>query len=519
MHIKFSIVIVTWLLGGGHVVYNGFELFGSKARTTRESQETTPKLTETKLPEKKGHLASIFESIFGKKKIGNEEEAIQTRVEETVKSVPFWNHLFGEYSTADVEKTADKSEVVDEPLQASYSFIDYLFGQSAPSTNKQKKEEFVTTENVGDGKSVHGTSFMNWLNEKITGKNNENLPTERNEKRKEDSDVEEKRQKLAAEEKRQTSMGAGVIGMVLDICQRHAVFLAGVVIPFFAPGMWPWFGRLFWSLVAVLQFACGVKKSKLAQHLGMKWAAGDAVTTTTASGGAIMNSTRTLHGETGILASNVVDDEAGMVNGFSTPTEEIDEIPQITPPRTTHEEERSSENESTCSTTTTTSTATTVVEVVASAAAAAKSLPIIEGHPVEAAQRSCNSETVCKDGAVVKKRDGMERIASRPRRLGLKINDIRRLAPPRDATASIRGAILEVEQRRRAKDSVRLLEHGEHQFPELFEGEDAEIVRRGLADSADAGECPRKTEGETPLQRRWRRGDGANAAAVGEAKK
>merc|ERR1719244_61617 len=123
---------------------------------------------------------------------------------------------------------------------------------------------------------------MNWLNEKITGKNYENLPTERNEKRKEDSDAEEKRQKLAAEEERerQTSMGAlwTVIGMVLDICQHHAVFLAGVVIPFFAPGMWPWFGRLFWSFVAVLQFACGVKKSKLAQHLGMKWAAGDAVT-------------------------------------------------------------------------------------------------------------------------------------------------------------------------------------------------------------------------------------------------
>merc|ERR1719309_1836947 len=106
---------------------------------------------------------------------------------------------------------------------------------------------------------------MNWLNEKITGKNNENLPTERNEKRKEKSAAEEERE-------RQTSMGAlwTVIGMVLDICQHHAVFLAGVVIPFFAPGMWPWFGRLFWSFVAVLQFACGVKKSKLAQHLGMK---------------------------------------------------------------------------------------------------------------------------------------------------------------------------------------------------------------------------------------------------------
>jgi len=114
----------------------------------------------------------------------------------------------------------------------------------------------------------------------------------------------------------------------------------------------------------------------------------------------------------------------------------------------------------------------------------------------------------------------MERIASRPRRLGLNINDIRRVAPPRDATTSIRGAILEIEQRRRAKeDSVRLLEHGEHQFPELFEGKDAEIVRRGLADAAVDGECPRKTGRETSLQRACNIGDGANAAAVGEAKK
>ena len=182
MHIKFSIVIVTWLLGGGHVVYNGYELFGSKAKTTIQSQDTIPKLTETKLPEERGRLASIFESIFGKKKTGNEKEDVQTKDEQTVKSAPFFNFFSGEYSTSDVEKSADESRVVNEPPQVSSSFIAYLFGRSAPPTDEQKKEDFATPENAGDGKSVQETSSMNWLHEKITGKNHENQPTERNEK-------------------------------------------------------------------------------------------------------------------------------------------------------------------------------------------------------------------------------------------------------------------------------------------------------------------------------------------------
>jgi len=228
-----------------------------------------------------------------------------------------------------------------------------------------------------------------------------------------------------------------ILGLIWSVITEgdYLVFIAGVVLPVLLPSFWPAMGHLFWCLVGLAQLALGFRDSKLHRHLG--W---------------------------------VKEEETSEEEEEERAVEASEPAPAIasTPPK---DETNPSENSSSPG---------------FHAAAPAKSFPAFDSQQQqqpEAIWRNCSSDTKCRQeaGKVENRRN-----VTRREKLGLppfSVHDIRRVAPPIDATASVRKVIEEVERRRQEKaDAARLLdeEHDLRYFD--YDGQNDDQVRLPTVD-------------------------------------
>jgi len=245
--------------------------------------------------------------------------------------------------------------------------------------------------------------------------------------------------------------------------QDYIVFYAGVVVPMIFPQVYPLMGVLFWTLVACLQYLVGYKNTQLQKHLGWKQTEAPEADESNRESG---------ENEAEGLASHEIPAEQGVVedNAIGTVEETIEEAPQSPDDEETIDEAPQSPDDE-----------ETIEEAPQSpddveipptpflhVAAPAKSVPTVnpdeQQQQSDAIWRNCNSETECK-GRENTRADG--RHPTRRERVGLHVHDIRRVAPPIDATQAVRHAIEEVELRRQAKlAAASLLDEDEsYDFP------------------------------------------------------
>jgi len=229
-----------------------------------------------------------------------------------------------------------------------------------------------------------------------------------------------------------------ILGLIWSVITEgdYLVFIAGVVLPVLLPSFWPAMGHLFWCLVGLAQLALGFRYSKLHRHLG--WVKEE---------------------ET----SEEEEEEERAVEA-SEPAPAI----ASTPPK---DETNPSENSSSPG---------------FHAAAPAKSFPAFDSQQQqqpEAIWRNCSSDTKCRQeaGKVENRRN-----ITRREKLGLppfSVHDIRRVAPPIDATASVRKVIEEVERRRQEKaDAARLLDEEHDLLYFDYDGQNDDQVRLPTVD-------------------------------------
>jgi len=220
-----------------------------------------------------------------------------------------------------------------------------------------------------------------------------------------------------------------ILGLIWSVMTEgdYLVFIAGVVLPVVLPSFWPAMGQLFWCLVGLAQLALGFRNSKLHRHLG--W----------------------------VKEEETLEEEEERAVDASDAAPPIESTPPVE-----YEANRSEDSSS------------PGVHV----AAPAKSFPAFDPQQQqqpEAIWRNCSSDTKCRREAVENRRN-----VTRREKLGLppfSVHDIRRVAPPIDATASVRKVIEEVERRRQEKvDAARLLDEDQdlHYFD--YDGQNDDLV-------------------------------------------
>jgi len=201
--------------------------------------------------------------------------------------------------------------------------------------------------------------------------------------------------------------------------EDYIIFYAGVVVPLILPQLHPFLGQLFWTLIACLQYLSGVTNSKLQRHLG--WVRSEKEEE--GAGGRV----ETAESEASVSAATLdgLSDES--LRNIWNPLKET-----IT---------------------------SAVSESVAPGsylhvAAPAKSAPEVNAEnrrlpQIDAIFRNSSSETECERRE--KKREESRQHTRRSKMQPFGVHDIRRVAPPIDATLKVRHAIEEVERRRQIK--------------------------------------------------------------------
>jgi len=229
-----------------------------------------------------------------------------------------------------------------------------------------------------------------------------------------------------------------ILGLIWSVMTEadYLVFIAGVVLPVLLPSFWPALGQLFWCLVGLAQLALGFRNSKLQRHLG--W----------------------------VKEEETLEEEEEEERAVET-SEVAPAIASTLPKDETNPSEDSS-------------------SPGVHAAAPAKSFPAFDPQQQqqpEAIWRNCSSDTKCRReaGKVENRRN-----VTRREKLGLppfSVHDIRRVAPPIDATASVRKVIEEVERRRQEKaDAARLLDEEQDLRYFDYDGQNDDQVRLPTVD-------------------------------------
>jgi len=208
---KFSVMIVVWMLGGGSIIYDGWEIWGKPPMTSQTGMAPMSDARMTRY-DGKSTLDILIEFLIQMRKM------ISTAFSGLV------SKLTGRSAAPPPEpsKMEKLRSYIRPSSRASLPTEDTFWDAALMELNRGwsdvKQEALRLRDSIME--VVHNNEFLS------------------------------------------------VTWTLFTAWEDYTVFFLGVVMPVVMPHMWPRLGNYFWSLIALLQWMMGKKDSKLANHLG-----------------------------------------------------------------------------------------------------------------------------------------------------------------------------------------------------------------------------------------------------------